>query len=128
MRFTYLVFLGACLCLTSASAQQTKAPAPPQTPPGQPAVIFKAEVDYVDVDATVTDRQGKFVSGLTKDDFVVLEDGKPQKVEMFSLVDLPVDRIDRMQFSGRPVVSDVKTNQESLAGRLYVIVLDDLDT
>jgi VWFA-related protein len=128
MKSPYVAILGACLCLTSASAQQPRVPAPPQTPPGQPAVTFKAEVDYVDVDATVTDRQGNFVGGLTKDDFVVLEDGKPQKVEMFSLVDLPVDRIDRMQFSGRPVLSDVKTNQQSLAGRLYVIVLDDLDT
>ena len=74
------------------------------------------------------DRQGNFVTGLTKDDFEVLEDGKPQKVEMFSYVDLPVEKIDRMAFSGRPVVSDVKTNQQSLAGRFYVIVLDDLDT
>src|SRR6476661_5735163 len=103
MRSPYLVLLGACLCLTSASAQQPPAQAP-QTPPGQPAVTFKAEVNYVDVDATVTDRQGKFVTGLTKDDFELLEDGKPQKVEMFSYVDLPVEKIDRMAFSGRPVV------------------------
>src|SRR5438093_12443548 len=127
MRFLPLTLLGACLCLTSASAQQTPGPATP-APPGQPAVTFKAEVDYVDVDATVLDRQGNFVKGLTKDDFELLEDGKPQKVALFSYVDLPVERIDRMQFSGRPVVSDVKTNQQSLAGRLYVIVLDDLDT
>src|SRR6478736_6673174 len=117
MKSPYVAILGACLCLTSASAEQTKTPAP-QTPPGQPAVTFKAEVDYVDVDATVTDRQGNFVTGLTKNDFELLEDGKPQKVEMFSYVDLPVDRLDRMAFNGRPIVSDVKTNQQSLAGRL----------
>jgi VWFA-related protein len=116
--------------LTSASAQQQtpSRPAGQTPPPGQPAVTFKAEVDYVDVDATVLDRQGNFVTGLTKDDFQVFEDGKPQKVEMFSYVDLPIERVDRMAFSGRPVLSDVKTNQQSLAGRLYVIVLDDLDT
>src|SRR3954462_12094126 len=129
MRFTSIALLGACLCLTSVSAQQqTQSAAPQAPPPGQPAVTFKAEVDYVDVDATVTDRQGNFVTGLTKNDFELLEDGKPQKVEMFSYVDLPVDRLDRMAFNGRPVVSDVKTNQQSLAGRLYVFVLDDLDT
>src|SRR5580765_8004946 len=115
MRFPYLIILGACLGLTSASAQQQtpSRPAGQAPPPGQPAVTFKAEVDYVDVDAAVTDRQGNFVTGLTKDDFEVLEDGKPQKVATFSFVDLPVDRVDRMQFSGRPVVSDVKTNQQS---------------
>src|SRR6476659_5470970 len=126
MRSTALVILGACLGLTSAAAQQQtpSRPAGQAPPPGQPAVTFKAEVDYVDVDATVTDRQGNFVTGLTKNDFELLEDGKPQKVEMFSYVDLPVDRLDRMAFNGRPIVSDVKTNQQSLAGRLYVIVLD----
>src|SRR6188768_1855945 len=98
MRSFYLILAGACVCLTSAYAQQqTQRPAT-QAPPGQPAVTFKAEVDYVDVDATVTDRQGNFVTGLTKDDFEVLEDGKPQKVEMFSYVNLPVDRLDRASF------------------------------
>src|SRR3954471_16307508 len=118
MRSIPLILLGACLCLTSASAQQPPAPAT-QAPPGQPAVTFKAEVDYVDVDATVIDRQGNFVTGLSKDDFEVLEDGKPQKVEMFSYVNLPVDRLDRTSFSGRPILNDVKSNQQSLAGRLY---------
>src|SRR5436190_1953245 len=128
MRSFPLVLIGAVLCLTSASAQQKPATTPPPQVPGQPAVTFKAEVDYVDVDASVTDRQGNFVTGLTKDDFEVLEDGKPQKVQMFSFVNLPIERVDRIAFSGKPIVSDVKTNQQSLAGRMYVIVMDDLDT
>ena len=61
----------------------------PQTPP---SVTFQVEVNYVDVDAIVTDEKGNFVTGLTRDDFEVFEDGKPQKVEMFSYVELPVDR------------------------------------
>ena len=47
---------------------------------------------------------------------------------MFSTVDLPVVRSDRFIFGGRPAASDVTTNQRSLAGRLYVIVLDDFGT
>jgi len=42
-----------------------------------PSVTFKLEVNYVDVDAVVTDESGNFVSGLTRDDFEVFEDGKP---------------------------------------------------
>jgi VWFA-related protein len=125
MRSTLLGLVCASLCLADASAQQ------PQPPAGQPAVTFKAEVNYVDVDAIVTDQQGNFVKGLTKDDFELREDGKPQKLEMFSYVDLPVRNTghsDPSQFAGRTVALDVKTNQEALAGRLYVIVLDDLDT
>ena len=60
-----------------------------------PEVTFQVEVNYVDVDAIVTDDKGNFVTGLTRDDFEVFEDGKPQKIEMFSYVELPVERPDR---------------------------------
>ena len=65
----------------------------PQTP------TFKAQVDYVEVDALVTDQQGRFVRDLTKDDFQVFEDGKPQTISTFSLVDIPVERADRPLFA-----------------------------
>ena len=52
-----------------------------QGPSTAPTVTFQTEVNYVDVDAIVTDAQGNFVGNLTKDDFEVLEDGKPQKVD-----------------------------------------------
>jgi Ca-activated chloride channel family protein len=41
------------------------------------------EVDLVPVAATVTDRGGRFVRGLTRADFRVLEDGVPQPVTHF---------------------------------------------
>lgn len=92
-----------------------------------PAVTFQTEVSYVDVDAIVTDASGRFVSGLTREDFEVLEDGKPQKIEMFSYVELPVDRADRFAVLGRPVSTDARSNAKPFDGRVYVIVLDDLD-
>src|SRR5437660_2991409 len=122
MRQFVPILVCATLCVTSMFAQQ------PQAPSGQPAVTFKAEVDYVDVDTIVTDQQGRFISDFKKDDFEIFEDGKAQKIEMFSYVNLPLDRPDRLVYAGHPVASDVKTNQQSLAGRLYVVVLDDLDT
>ena len=42
------------------------------------------DVSIVNVDAVVTDRQGNPVRGLTKDDFQILENGKPQAVTNFS--------------------------------------------
>ena len=54
-----------------------------------PPVSFKTEVNFVEVGAIVTDGQGRFVPTLTRDDFQILEDGRPQKVAGFSLVDLP---------------------------------------
>ena len=56
----------------------------PRDSQGSPAVTFQVEVDYVDVDVVVTDEQGNFVKGLTRDDFEVHEDGKPLKVDTLS--------------------------------------------
>jgi Ca-activated chloride channel family protein len=50
-----------------------------QAPP-----VFKSSVDSVPVYATVTDPSGAFTRGLTRDDFVVLDDGKPQQIVSFS--------------------------------------------
>ncbi len=103
---------------------------PAQAPPGreQPAVTFKLDVNYVEVDAIVTDAQGHLVRDLTKDDFQVLEDGKPQPVSVFSLVDIPIERAERPLFKATPIERDVQSNAQPFNGRVYVLVLDDLHT
>ena len=114
----------------SVSAQaQPQSPPTPQSPqtPGPPAVTFQVEVNFVDVDAVVTDEQGNFISNLKKEDFELFEDGKPQKIDTFSLVEIPLERPDRFLFLNRPVSSGVRTNKRPFDGRLYVIVLDDQD-
>jgi len=57
----------------------------PQAPP------FTGRVDLVNVGVTVTDRKSALVSGLTADDFEVLEDGKPQAVRFFAAGDADAD-------------------------------------
>lgn len=102
----------------------------PQTAsqPPQPPVTFRVEVNYVEVDAIVTDQQGNFVRDLKQGDFQVLEDGKPQKVSIFSLVDIPVERAERPLFAPEAIEPDVRTNEREISGRLYVLLLDDLHT
>jgi VWFA-related protein len=52
---------------------------------------ISVKVNVVSLLATVHDRDGPVVKGLTKDDFVLLEDGVPQKIEYFSQeTDLPL--------------------------------------
>ncbi|MCD6451800.1 MAG: VWA domain-containing protein [Acidobacteria bacterium] len=46
--------------------------------------VFKAKVELVTLDVTVTDKRGRYISGLGKDDFLVYEDGVLQKVTHFS--------------------------------------------
>ena len=42
------------------------------------------------LDVSVKDSEGGFVSGLTKDNFKVLENGKPQEITQFANADIPV--------------------------------------
>jgi VWFA-related protein len=109
--------------VTAAPAAQT-----PQPDRQIPPVTFKVEINYVEVDAVVTDAQGNFVRTLKKDDFQVFEDGKPQAVTTFSLVDIPIEHADQPLFASTPIEPDVKTNARDFDGRLYLIVLDDLHT
>jgi VWFA-related protein len=52
---------------------------------------FKVEVDMVNILATVRDEQGLLVNNLTKEDFILEEDGQPQEIEYFSSeTDLPL--------------------------------------
>ena len=104
-----------------------QAPAQTTSPP-TPEVTFKVEVNYVEEDVRVVDRDGNFVRGLKREDFQVFEDGKPQKVDTFGMVDIPNTRPRRPLYLGPealPIESDVAVNKQVLDGRLYLIVLDD---
>ena len=57
---------------------------------GQDGFRFKSGVELVNVNVTVTDRSGRFVSDLTQDDFVVFDDSKAQEVTHFSAERVPV--------------------------------------
>lgn len=47
---------------------------------------FKSATSLVEVDIIARDKDGRFVSGLSADDFEILEEGKPQAVRHFYLV------------------------------------------
>src|SRR5687768_7571745 len=119
MRAALVVVLLAGLAV-AADGQQ----APPSPSPA-PGPSFRVEVNYVEVDASVTDAQGNPVTDLTAADFELLEDGRAQNVTNFSLVHLPIARAERPLFAAQPIEADVQTN-EQIEGRIYLIVLDDL--
>jgi Ca-activated chloride channel family protein len=48
------------------------------------AQTFRGGVELVSVGVTVTDRSGAIVPGLTRDDFQIVEDGRPQSVVQFT--------------------------------------------
>ena len=88
-----------------------------------PAVRVSARL--VLVDAVVTDKSGQRITGLTKDDFTVLENGKPQKLSAFSF-EVPEPP------SPRPALPpNVYTNRPEYdmpKGPLTILLLDGLNT
>ena len=68
-----VVAWGLCACVPLAGAQGA-APAAP---------MFRSSVDLVRVSATARDAKGRFVPGLTRWDFQVLDDGVPRLIEEF---------------------------------------------
>ncbi|MDA1186083.1 MAG: VWA domain-containing protein [Acidobacteria bacterium] len=107
------------------AAQSTQAPV--DQPDDSPAVTFQVQIDYVEVDAIVTDADGNPVRDLGPEDFEVLEDNVPQDVQLFSFVDVPIGSPDQPRRATALIEPDVRTNFE-FDGRLYVLMLDDLHT
>src|SRR5438876_449400 len=118
--------LAALLVFVTSAALVAGQNPPVQPPPQTPT--FRVRVDYVEVDVVVTDQQGNLVRDLKKEDFQVLEDGKAQAINTFTIVDIPVERADRPLFAESPIEPDVKTNEKPFDGRVYVMVIDDLHT
>lgn len=57
--------------------------APAAPPPSTPTFLDRVEVRVIEVDVVVQDAKGDPVTGLTRDDFELLEDGKPVEISNF---------------------------------------------
>jgi VWFA-related protein len=56
-----------------------------------PDFMEEVDVKLVELFTTVTDKSGRIVKGLTREEFQILEDGRPQSISKFELVeDLPL--------------------------------------
>jgi VWFA-related protein len=123
---TVLPFSGLAASPTQTlDAPQHKRP-PAQVEPQRAQVTYKAEVNYVEVVAVVTDANGRFVGDLARDDFSVNEDGTAQTISDFRLVNLDGSQPTAPRATWPNVEEDVSDNAIPFDGRVYVLLLDDL--
>jgi VWFA-related protein len=93
-----------------------------QTSPTTPT--FPSAVDLVTVDAVVLDGKGQPVRGLTRDDFVLTEDGRPLTLATFEAVEAPAEPIAP---AGVDDAAAIATNVAPPApGRAYAVLVDDV--
>src|SRR5437763_9489005 len=99
MRSVTATFLAWVLVLSAqqpaAQQQETAAPAP------KGGAKFSSSTQLVVEDLIMKDKSGNAILGLKPSDFVVLEDGKPQKVEFVEFQNLD-EAAAPMELSHRP--------------------------
>jgi VWFA-related protein len=129
-----------CLLLAPAIESQNSNPAPATTPPAAqtpsaPVTTMSVTGKVVTLPVTVRDKKGKIVHDLTKDDFDLEEDGKPQAIRYFEqetnlpltvglLVDTSMserDNMDRERSASRSFLDQMITKPKD---RAFVIHFD----
>src|ERR1700687_1132288 len=88
-------WFGAAVILSAAAMavvgwDQKKQPAATKQQEPQTDFTIRTTSRLVLLDVSVKDSEGGFVSGLTKDNFKVFENGKPQEITQFANADIPV--------------------------------------
>ena len=92
---------------------------------GQAGFRFKSGVELVNVNVTVTDRSGRFVSELKQDDFVVFDDSKEQQVTHFSAERVPVSLGIALDTSGSMAGEKIKSARAALDRFLLELLAPD---
>jgi Ca-activated chloride channel family protein len=127
--------LAAGLLMAAWAAQQTPTPgaAPKQVPatpaPAQADELSRISVDVTNVDVlfTVTDKRGRFVTDLNKDDFELIENKKGQTIRQFSAEsDLPL-RLGILVDTSNSIRERFKFEQQAASQFVRQVLKTDLD-
>lgn len=79
------IWLWLLLICASAAAQTTPGKPKEQRPAPVQSEVLRIETELVQIDLVVTDREGRLVGDLRREDFELYEDGKKQTISHFAL-------------------------------------------
>src|SRR3954465_1463810 len=123
-RYSALIFFSVIfLCSDVASAQSPK-----QQPSDD---VIRVNTDLVQSAVTVLDQQGRFVIGLSRDQFELLIDGKPRPIAFLEQISAGSSR--EAQLSAQPALAGTTTQPAAASavvpvvhGRTIIFFLDDM--
>lgn len=77
--------------LVLASGPSSRAQTPPRATPRPP--VFGTGIEVINLNVSVTDARGRYVTDLVKNDFSVFEDGVRQELSIFNHEDIPISLV-----------------------------------
>lgn len=99
------------------------------TPTPEADETVKVTTSLVQMDVVVTDKDGVVVKGLQPEDFVITQDGKPQKITSITFVDSVTKERTRVESktskAEKKIIPIPPSNVRSRQGRVITFVLDD---
>jgi Ca-activated chloride channel family protein len=130
------LFLFGLLLSSTTVAQKPKQPVAPTDPPNQEG-RETVTVRRVRLPITVLDKRNDLITGLTKEDFVVLEDKQPQTIETFSsepvtlpiyvgiLLDTSPSTAGQLKFEQESALNFIQTVARPRKDRVAFVTFDD---
>ena len=104
----------------NAAAQTT------QTPPKKPQdEVVRVYTELVQTDVMVFDKQGRFVDGLTKENFELRIDGKPRPIQAFEKITAGSDEESQLAAARGATTVNLKRPVPLDRGRIVFFYLDD---
>jgi Ca-activated chloride channel family protein len=109
LRFIALLLLAFVVLINSVKAQDPNTDAP-----------IKVSTYLVNIPVVASDRDGRYVAGLTKENFTILQDGEKQPIEFFAGGEAPVSVAIMIDTSGSTlrIIEEIKS-----AARHFIKVL-----
>ena len=130
MRLTFKGFakfaLGLCVLVLAGSSitAQTTQPSPTPTPKTQDEVV-RVYTELVQTDVMVFDKQGRFVDGLTKENFELRIDGKLRPIQAFEKITAGSDEESQLAAARGASTINLKRPAPLDRGRVVFFYLDD---
>ncbi len=131
-RRVLLPALAAGVLALAGGAPPVAATAPSTVAAQEPApvdVLPPVAVELVRLDVVVSEKRGKPRAGLTREDFVVLEDGQPQEIVQFQAFSRPAPAPAATRGAPPPEAEanpDAEKTEQLLPARYVVLAVDDL--
>ena len=117
--FKYLSLLFVLTLWSTTPAQTTPPPAKPQDD------VVRVYTELVQTDVMVFDKQGKFVNGLTADNFELRIDGKPRPIQGFELIKAGSDEESQLAAARGVSTLNLKRPVPLDRGRIVFFYIDD---